>query len=85
MGGGPTGCEIAANVCALLDRLGASADVTIIAGSSRLVQRYRSPASRALTRLLTRRGINIMLEDRVERVETAEIVSANGQSSSNLP
>jgi len=79
IGGGPTGCEIAANLCALVERVGASAHVAIMSRSSRIAQRYRPAVSRTLATLLTRRGVTLALGSPVERVEASHVVSENGE------
>ncbi len=79
IGGGPTGCETAANIDALARSHGATAKVTIISRTARLAEQYRPEASRVLTTLLTRRGIEVVLGRTVARVESSCAVTEDEQ------
>ncbi len=57
IGGGASGCEVAANVAALSRRLGLAARVTLAAADERLLAGHPAGAARALRRALDRRGI----------------------------
>ncbi len=63
VGGGATGCEVAANIDALARRHGRRAAVTVVDGAYRLLSGYPAGAARTLRRLLRRRGIEAVLGD----------------------
>ncbi len=79
IGGGPTGCETAANIDALARSHGATAKVTIISRATRLAEQYPPGASRILTTLLARRGIDVLLGHTVERLESSYAVTDDEQ------
>jgi NADH dehydrogenase FAD-containing subunit len=78
VGGGATGCEIAANVEALARRHGHSVRVTLVSGDERLLPRQARAVSRRLAALLRRRGIELALSCRAERIDPHAVV-ANGR------
>lgn len=68
-GGGATGVELAANVAALAARRGAAVSVVIITPGHRLLAQAPAGAAAAASDALRRRGIAVVLNRRVLRVE----------------
>lgn len=65
VGGGPSGCEMAANLEALARRHGGALEVTLAAASRRLIPRAPAGASRSLQSVLAGRGVKVLLDTRV--------------------
>lgn len=78
IGGGSTGCEVAANLWALGRRHADATDVTLIAGSRRLLPDRPRGASRAVAHALRERGIRIVLESTAVRVEPRVVHCSDG-------
>ena len=78
VGGGATGCEIAANIDALARLHKRSVRVTLITSSERLLAKQPRAAGRRLADTLRRRGIELALSCRVERLAQDGVV-ANGR------
>lgn len=77
VGGGASGCEIAANVRALL---GAGAgEITLLCGSDRLVPDFSARAAQALARRLTEHGIDLKADSSVARLEEGVAITAAGE------
>lgn len=66
-GGGASGCEIAANVRALLGADGV--EITVLASGGRIVPAFSPVAARALGRWLERRGIKVHCDTTVVRID----------------
>ena len=79
-GGGATGCEIAANAAALIERRGGRAEVTIVSPGTRLLEQLPAGAARDIERRLRERGIDVLLERTIERIdETGAWLSDGGR------
>ena len=68
VGGGPTGCEIAANIEALCRRAGGRGAVTVLHGGQRLLAGHPEKAAHKLADVLKRRGIEVRYQTRVEKL-----------------
>ena len=68
MGGGATGCELAANIQRLIDMHDAAAQVVIVARSDRVPDHVSRFAAAAVMRSLRRRGIELHLDCTVTEV-----------------
>ncbi|MGH7476279.1 MAG: NAD(P)/FAD-dependent oxidoreductase [Longimicrobiales bacterium] len=78
VGGGASGCEVAANVAALARRRGRDAAVTVISRRERLLPGFPASASRKVHLLLERRGVQVRLGAEVIRVESDSALLADG-------
>lgn len=65
VGGGPTGCELAANVIGLARKMRAHVHLTLIHGGERLAPQFSQRASGSLLRTLHSAGIHVRLNVRV--------------------
>ena len=80
VGGGASGGEIAMNVRALLDRVGAAgADVILLAAGDRLFEQFAPAAARKAAHLLRERRVEVRLRARVSRVENGAVVTEQGE------
>jgi len=79
VGGGATGCEIAANIDALARLRRRSVRVTLITSGGRLLANQPPAAARRLADTLRRRGIELVLSCRAERLGQDGVV-ANGRA-----
>jgi NADH dehydrogenase FAD-containing subunit len=79
VGGGPTGCEVAACIDALARRRGARVQLTLVSRSDRLLAGLPSGAVRRLTTLLARRGIDVLPSWPVEQIEEDAVIRAGGR------
>lgn len=79
IGGGATGCEIAANIDALARRYQAPVRVRICTSSTRLIPDAPPGASRRLEQVLSSRGIRIATDTRIERWENEMAVDNTGR------
>ena len=79
VGGGATGCEIAANLDALARKHGAEPCVTLATADDRLLTRWGVSASRRLQRYLVGRGIEIALEASVCAIEPGVAIARDGR------
>jgi NADH dehydrogenase FAD-containing subunit len=77
-GGGPTGCELAANVAGLAQRRAGRVAVTLLSAGERLLKGAPDGAARKIGRILEGRGIEIRRHARVVRVEGREAVLDDG-------
>lgn len=78
IGGGATGCEIAANLQALASRQDADLDLTLISSESRLLPQWPASAAHGLARALQRRGIRLLFECRVEAARDHALRTSDG-------
>lgn len=78
IGGGATGCEVAANVLGLAQRRGARVDLTLLAGV-RLMPEVPHGASDAMARSLTARGAHIEWRSRAARIDAHAVDFADGR------
>lgn len=79
VGGGATGCEVAANLDALARRHGARAAVTVVDGAYRLLAGYPAGAARTLRRAFRRRDIEVVLGDPAVVVRQDELRLESGR------
>lgn len=76
VGGGVTGCELISNLSA---RFGPGLDMTLIAGSDRLMGGWPVGAARAMQRLLETRGVTVKLGCKVQNVSAGQIHLEGGK------
>jgi NADH dehydrogenase FAD-containing subunit len=76
-GGGPSGCEIAANIRALLCTSGG--EVTLLASGDRLVPIFSPAVSAGLHRWLRQNGITVYLKTGLQRVEGNTAITSEGE------
>ncbi|HSO06489.1 MAG TPA: FAD-dependent oxidoreductase [Pelomicrobium sp.] len=79
VGGGATGCEVAANLDGLARRHGRRAAVTVVDGAYRLLAGYPAGAARTLRRRFRRRGIETVLGDPAVVVRQGEAQLESGR------
>ena len=79
VGGGPTGCEVAANLTALAMRHGTKLSLSLITSSAALIAQAPPGASRALQRKLSRRGVKILPCTRIFVREKGSLIADNGR------
>ncbi|MCC6145832.1 MAG: FAD-dependent oxidoreductase [Candidatus Hydrogenedentes bacterium] len=75
LGGGPTGCEVGANLCALAHRNRRSLRLTLVTRSDRLLPQAPRGSSRAILRALKRHGIRIMLRQEIARIAPGKVIT----------
>ena len=76
VGGGASGGEIAMNLRALLDRLGAKrSEVRVLTAGHRLFEQFTPAAACKAARLLEARGVEVSLQARVIRVENNRVTT----------
>ena len=80
IGGGPTGCEVAANLAGLAERCKGAIHVTLITSGSRLIEQAPERAARRLYRKLTQRGIEIRTNTRIAARGVGILVTEAGES-----
>ena len=73
VGGGVTGCEIAASIAELARRHDAKVDITLFAGS-RLLANLPTSGARRLGGYLRSRGVSVRQGARVERIENNRLI-----------
>jgi len=79
VGGGATGCEIAANLAVLGERRGGRIRVRLVASDARLLPGAPAGAARALTSALEEREVAIVPSTRVRRLEPGAVVTGDGR------
>ena len=80
VGGGASGGEIAMNLRALLDRLGAKhAEVRLLTAGDRLFEHFSPAAARKAAGLLQARRVDVSLRARVTRVENGAATTEAGE------
>lgn len=79
VGGGPTGCEIAANLMALAAHHRVDMRVTLIARGEVLIKNAPEGAGRALERKLAERGLTILKHTSITRREGAALIAEDGR------
>lgn len=80
VGGGASGCEIAANVAARLKGGDSSTEIVLLHSRERLLNRLSSGAAKTAWRLLARRAVRIVTGARVERVDGSRALTQDGRS-----
>jgi NADH dehydrogenase FAD-containing subunit len=78
IGGGPTGCEVAANLAALARTHQVAMPVTLIAPGHRLIQSAPAGAARWLQQKLSCSDITLRLQTRVVRREQNRLLAEDG-------
>lgn len=78
IGGGPTGCEIAANLAALARRRERSCTIHLLHAGKRLVPQLPRGAGRRLHRHLERLGIGVRCQTQMVRREHGALATADG-------
>jgi len=73
LGGGPTGCELAANLVALARRHGAQVRVRLVQDGPRLAPQFSARTGKALQRALEARGVEVLLNAKVTAVEKGRL------------
>ena len=79
VGGGPTACEVAANLVALADRNRAAVVVTLCVSGDRLIRRFPEGASESVAETLEGRGVAVRYRTPVRRVEADAAVLDSGE------
>lgn len=79
VGGGPTGCEIAACLRALASRRGGEIRLRVLSRADRLAAGLPPRASRTLTRHLLRHGVEVSCSWPVDRIEDGGVIHADGR------
>jgi NADH dehydrogenase FAD-containing subunit len=79
IGGGAAGCEVAANVLALLDRLGLEGDLTIAQEGESLLPDAPKRAQERILRFLRERGARVLTGTRVARLGNGVAWTADGR------
>ena len=79
LGGGSTGCEVAANARTLADAVGGSLEITLLVPGDRILEGLPSRAAAGVADSLRRRGVRILNGSRVERVEPGAAIAADGR------
>ncbi|MBE7158208.1 MAG: FAD-dependent oxidoreductase, partial [Rhodospirillales bacterium] len=80
VGGGTSGSEIAMNLRALLDRLGAKqSEVRLLTAGNRLFEQFTPAAARKAAGVLAARGVNVSLRARVTRVGDSVVTTETGE------
>ncbi|MCP1200400.1 FAD-dependent oxidoreductase [Notoacmeibacter sp. MSK16QG-6] len=80
VGGGHSGCELAANAAALGRRYGAAMDITLIAPEDRVMADAPAPVSEGMAAILHGFGITVRTSLRCESVESETVRLADGAS-----
>jgi NADH dehydrogenase FAD-containing subunit len=79
VGGGATGCEIAANIQHLVAAHGGQAHITILARGDHLLGQLPRGAAEKMERLLGQRGVRLALGSPVVRVDSQAVTTADGE------
>lgn len=77
-GGGPAGCEVAANLHARARHLGVPVDLTVLTRGERILSTMPEGAADAAWRHLRERSIRIATRSRVTRVEAGSVFTDTG-------
>lgn len=77
LGGGATGCEVAANLHALARRAQAGIELTLITMAPRLLPAWPAGAARGLARVFRRRGIELVFERRIGGARDHVLIADN--------
>jgi NADH dehydrogenase FAD-containing subunit len=78
VGGGATGCEIAASVQHLVAAHGGQAHITVLARGDSLLGQMSRAAAQKMVRILERRGVQLVLHSPVVRVDGQAVTTADG-------
>jgi len=82
LGGGATGCEIAATLAVVCKQQDVPVHLTLLTRSERVIPEMPPAASQRMVGVLNRLGVNVLLEREIERIEqdTAHIQGAENVS-----
>lgn len=80
IGGGATGCEVAANLLGLARRRSSTLHVQVFTSSNRLMPEAPLGASRCMTRMLMRHGASFELRTRIASVQPDCVRNDEGRS-----
>jgi NADH dehydrogenase FAD-containing subunit len=78
VGGGATGCEIAANIQHLVTVNGRQAEISILARGDSLLGQMSRGAADKMARILERRGVRVVMHSPVMRVDSHAVRTADG-------
>lgn len=79
VGGGPTGCEVAACIDSLARRRGAGVQLTLVSRADRLLAGLPGGASRRMAGALERRGIALVPSTSVQEIDDGAVVASDGR------
>jgi NADH dehydrogenase FAD-containing subunit len=79
VGGGATGCEIAANLQHLVATHRGQADITVLARGDTLLGQMPRGAAEKMRRILEQRGVQLVLGAPVVRVDSQVVTTADGK------
>lgn len=80
VGGGATGCELAANLSALADRHSASVEVSLVTSGERLLPDAGPRPARTAAKMLRRPGVTIETARRIERIAPEAAIDTTGRA-----
>jgi NADH dehydrogenase FAD-containing subunit len=80
IGGGPTGCEIAANIDGLARRRGARATIEIVTSATRVLDGHGTRAATTIATVFARREIGIRTGVQVAAARDGTVILRNGSS-----
>jgi NADH dehydrogenase FAD-containing subunit len=80
VGGGNSGCEVAAVTASLASRSGGGLDVTLLAASSRLVPALPARAGRGVAGILATRGVRCLTGTRVTAISAEGVRTSSGEA-----
>jgi NADH dehydrogenase FAD-containing subunit len=78
VGGGASGCEIAASIQHLVAAHGGQAHISVLARGDSLLEQLSRGAAEKMVRILERRGVRLALRAPVVRVESQAVTTADG-------
>lgn len=80
IGGGPTGCEIAANLLGLAERHQVRPAISLVSDAHRLLSLSPPDAAKSLQHTLEKRGARLMLGQQVTGTQPGALLTAAGQA-----
>ena len=80
IGGGATACEVAANLCGLVERAGGLAAIALIARGDRLMRSWPERAGAIMSDSLRGRGVIVRHGSPAVQVDEARVVTAEGSA-----
>jgi len=79
IGGGATGCEVAACIEALAWRRRAAVHVTLVGAADRLLPGHPRAAAHSMAAVLRRRGVEVSLATSIRTIDPREVGAAGGR------
>lgn len=79
VGGGATGCEIAANIDGLARRSSAPLELTLITDGARLLAQWPEGVARRLAKVLDKRGVRLVFNRRITGADDQQLIAVNGE------